>query len=51
VATGQVLDDGVVTRSVEATMRRVEGVWRLADTRVLQEWKGVSGCALSPEFS
>lgn len=51
VATGQVLDDGVVTRNVEATMRRVEGVWRLADTRVLQEWKGVSGCALSPEFS
>ncbi len=51
VATGQVLDDGVVTRSVEATMRRVDGVWRLADTRVLQEWKGVVGCALSPEFS
>lgn len=51
VATGQVLDDGVVTRSVEATMRRVDGVWRLADTRVLQEWKGVAGCAQSPDFS
>jgi len=51
VATGQVLDDGVVTRSVEATMRRVDGTWRLADTRVVQEWKGVAGCAQSPEFS
>lgn len=51
VATGQVLDDGVVTRSVEATMRRVDGVWRLADSRVVQEWKGVAGCALSPDFS
>ena len=51
VATGQVLDDGVVTRSVEATMRRVDGVWRLADSRVIQEWKGVAGCAQSPDFS
>ena len=50
VATGQVLDDGVVTRSVEATMRRVDGAWRLADSRVIQEWKGVAGCALSPDF-
>lgn len=51
VATGQVLDDSVVTRSVEATMVKVDGVWRLADTRVLQEWKGVAGCAQSPDFS
>ena len=51
VASGQVLDEGVVTRSVEATMLAVDGVWRLADTRVLQEWKGVAGCAQSPDFS
>ena len=51
VATGQVLDDSVVTRSVEATMVKVDGMWRLADTRVLQEWKGVAGCAQSPDFS
>ncbi len=51
VATGEVLDDGVVTRNVEATMRRVDGLWRLAETRVLQEWKGVAGCAQSPDFS
>jgi len=51
VASGQVLDEGVVTRSVEATMLRIDGVWRLADTHVLQEWKGVAGCAQSPDFS
>lgn len=51
VATGQVVDDSVVTRSVEATMLKVDGAWRLADTRVLQEWKGVAGCAQSPDFS
>jgi hypothetical protein len=51
VATGQVLDDSVVTRSVSATMRRVDGTWRLAEARVLQEWKGVAGCALSGGFS
>lgn len=51
VATGQVIDDSVVTRSVSATMRRVDGTWKLAEARVLQEWKGVAGCALSGEFS
>ena len=51
VASGQVLDEGVVTRSVEATMLRIDGDWRLADTHVLQEWKGVAGCAQSPDFS
>jgi len=51
VATGQVIDDTVVTRSVSATMRRVDGVWKVAETKVLQEWKGVAGCALSGEFS
>jgi len=51
VATGQVVDDSVVTRSVVATMRRVDGAWKLAETRVVQQWEGVAGCALSGEFS
>ncbi len=51
VATGQVVDDSVVTRSVVATMRRVDGTWKLAETRVVQQWEGVAGCALSGEFS
>ncbi len=50
-ATGQVVDDKVVTRSLAATMRRVEGTWKLAETRVLQEWEGVEGCARSSDFS
>lgn len=49
VATGETIDDKVVTRNVMATMRRVDGVWKLADTRVVQTWEGVAGCALSPE--
>lgn len=51
VSTGQVVDDSVVTRSVVATMRRVDGAWKLAETRVVQQWEGVAGCALSGEFS
>ena len=51
VATGQVVDDSVVTRSVVATMRRVDGTGKLAETRVVQQWEGVAGCALSGEFS
>ncbi len=51
VATGEVVDSSVVTRSLSATMRLVDGAWKLADTRVLQEWEGVAGCAQSSDFS
>lgn len=50
VATGEVVDDAVVSQSVRATMRRVEDVWKLADTRLLQEWEGAAGCALAEDF-
>ena len=50
VATGAVVDDTVVTRSLLATMRRVDGVWKLAETRQLQQWEGVAGCAVSSDF-
>lgn len=46
-STGEVLNSGVATHSVEATMRRVDGVWKLASARLLQRWEGVAGCALS----
>jgi len=46
-STGEVLNSGVATHSVEATMRRVNGIWKLASTRLLQRWEGVAGCALS----
>ena len=47
VATGEVVDDAVATRNVEATMRLVEGEWKLVRTRVVQTWEGVAGCARS----
>lgn len=46
VATGEVIDDDVITQSVDATMRQVDGKWKLASTRLLQEWEGVAGCAV-----
>lgn len=49
IATGEVIDDSVGTRSLEAVMRRVEGRWRLESTRVIQEWEGVAGCALAQD--
>lgn len=48
--TGEVVDAEVVTQSVSATMQRVDGVWKLAAARLVQEWKGVAGCALSSDF-
>jgi hypothetical protein len=50
VATGAVVDETVVTRSLLATMRRVDGVWKLAETRQLEQWEGVAGCAVSSDF-
>jgi len=50
-SSGEVVDDSVSTHSVRATMERVDGAWKLAAARLLQEWKGVAGCALSKDFS
>ena len=47
VATGEVVDDSVVTRNISAEMRLVDGEWRLAGAQELQKWEGVAGCALS----
>ena len=47
VATGEVIDDSVGTNSVEATMRLVDGVWKLEAARLLQQWDGMAGCALA----
>lgn len=45
VATGEVIDDSVVTRNVLAVMVLVEGVWKLERATVIQEWEGIAGCA------
>ena len=49
-STGEVINADVATHSVEATMQRVDGVWKLASARLLQRWEGVAGCALSGDF-
>lgn len=47
VATGEVVDDSVVTRNVSAVMVLADGVWKLEQATVIQEWEGVAGCALA----
>ncbi|MBW3642409.1 MAG: hypothetical protein KY447_05790 [Actinobacteria bacterium] len=49
-ATGEVVNAAVATHSVEATMRKVGGRWKLASARLVQRWEGVAGCALSGDF-
>ena len=49
-ATGEVVNDAVVTHNVRATMQRVGGVWKLAHTKLVQRWEGVAGCALAAGF-
>lgn len=44
-ATGEILNDRVVTRTRQVTTRRVDGRWRLAADEVISESDGVSGCA------
>lgn len=45
-ASGAVLNDRVVTLNSRGVMHRVDGVWKLAEYRVIQSWEGVAGCAL-----
>lgn len=44
-STGNVIAGGVVTVQWTAAMRRIDGVWRLAERRETARWEGVSGCA------
>ena len=45
VASGEVVNDDVVTQSIRATMRLVDGKWKLERASLVQEWPGVAGCA------
>lgn len=45
VDSDEVVDDRVVTRSVSASMTFVDGAWKLEMATVIQEWRGVAGCA------
>jgi hypothetical protein len=43
IDTGEVVNDEVVTRSATGTLRRIDGVWKVATTRVEQAWEGGRG--------
>jgi hypothetical protein len=45
VASGKVISGGVGTVQARAAMRRVDGVWKLAEREQIAEWEGVAGCA------
>jgi hypothetical protein len=42
---GSVVNDEVVTHNLQGEMQRVDGEWRLAESRLLQSWEGMAGCA------
>ena len=44
-ATGDAVAGGVGTVHVRVAMRRVDGVWKLAERQQIAEWEGVAGCA------
>lgn len=46
-ATGRVVNDKVSTAHDRATMKRVDGVWKLSTREQVQKWEGVAGCASS----
>jgi hypothetical protein len=46
VETGEVVASGVDTVAMTAAMRRVDGVWKLAERREEHRWEGEAGCAV-----
>ena len=44
--TGEIVNDAVATHNVRGEMQRVDGVWKLAEARLLQSFEGVAACAL-----
>ena len=43
--TGKVVDDAVATHSVRGELVRVDGIWKVSATQLIQRWEGVAGCA------
>ena len=48
VATGEVVNDDVVTHNYLVDLEQADDVWRVARVVRLQQWEGVAGCALAP---
>ena len=45
VESGVVVNDRVETSRANAVMRLEDGVWKLAERELVEEWPGVAGCA------
>lgn len=43
--TGEAVNDTIATHNVRGELDRVDGVWRVAEARLVQRWEGVAGCA------
>ncbi|MCB1283395.1 MAG: hypothetical protein R2689_05730 [Microthrixaceae bacterium] len=43
--TGEAVNDTIATHNVRGELDRVDGVWRVAEARLIQRWEGVAGCA------
>lgn len=43
--TGDVVNGDVATHNVRGELVRVDGVWKVSSTRLIQRWEGVAGCA------
>ncbi|MEZ5278954.1 MAG: hypothetical protein R2770_00645 [Acidimicrobiales bacterium] len=49
VATGDVINDDVVTHNYLIELDLVGEAWKVSRVVRLQQWEGVAGCALSPQ--
>jgi hypothetical protein len=43
--SGAVVNDAVASHNVRGELKRVGGVWRVSEARLIQRWEGVAGCA------
>lgn len=46
-STGVVVDSKTVTRLIRAELEKSGATWKVSSLRFLQEWDGVTGCAIS----
>lgn len=45
--TGAIVNGDIATHNVRGDLVRVDGVWKVSSTRLVQRWEGVAGCALA----
>lgn len=48
VASGEVVDDSILTHSYTVELAVAEGKWKVSRIARVQQWEGVAGCAMAP---